>query len=55
MIPLGDVSSALCYSANGSEVDTMIINGQTVMENRTLTLVDEEEIIYNAKRFAKEV
>lgn len=55
MIPLGDVSSALCYSANGSEVDTMIIDGQTVMENRTLTLVDEEEIIYNAKRFAKEV
>ena len=30
------------YSANGSEVDTVIINGQITMENRKILTMDEE-------------
>ena len=32
-IPDNDLVSALCYSANGSETDTVIVGGRIVMEN----------------------
>jgi len=39
--PKNNLIAGLCYSANGSEVDTVIINGQITMENRKLTTIDE--------------
>jgi 5-methylthioadenosine/S-adenosylhomocysteine deaminase len=50
MYPMNNPLSALCYSANGSEVDTMIINGNVVMENRILTGIDEEEVYYHVEK-----
>lgn len=36
--------SALIYSMNGAEVDSVIIGGRPVMENRKFTNIDEEEV-----------
>ncbi|SHJ43368.1 amidohydrolase [Parasporobacterium paucivorans] len=47
MRPKRNLISALSYSANGSEVDTVIINGRIIMENRELLTIDEEQVYYN--------
>ncbi|MDG6995669.1 MAG: amidohydrolase family protein [Nitrososphaerota archaeon] len=43
--PCLDVLNNLVYSATGDSVETVIIDGRIVMENRKLTTVDEEKII----------
>lgn len=40
--------SNLVYSANGSNVDTTIVNGEILMENRKLINLDEDSIYKNA-------
>ena len=42
--PKNNLVSALVYSANGSEVDTVIIDGNIVMENKKMTMIDENEV-----------
>jgi 5-methylthioadenosine/S-adenosylhomocysteine deaminase len=42
--------SHLVFAANGSCVDTTIIDGKVVMEGRRLTTVDEEAVLRNANR-----
>ncbi len=42
LTPRNNLIAGLSYSANGSEVDTMIINGQVTMENRKLLTMDEK-------------
>lgn len=49
------VSSNIIYSANGSNVDTTICNGKILMENRKLTVLDEQEIYAKAKQAIKEL
>ena len=49
------VSSNIIYSANGSNVDTTICNGKILMENRKLTVLDEQEIYEKAKQAIKEL
>ena len=49
------LSSNVIYSANGSNVDTTICNGKILMENRKLTVLDEEEIFAKAKQAIKEL
>ncbi len=44
--PINNLLSGLCYSANGSEVDTVIINGRITMEGRRILTMDEE-LVYN--------
>ena len=46
MQPVNNPVAALSYSANGSEVDTVIINGEPVMEGRKLLTIDED-LIYS--------
>jgi 5-methylthioadenosine/S-adenosylhomocysteine deaminase len=40
--------SHLVFAANGSCVDTTIIDGKIVMEDRRLTMVDEQKILREA-------
>lgn len=47
--PRNNLLSALAYSANGTETDTVIIDGQIVLEHGKLTLADEEEIYAKAQ------
>jgi 5-methylthioadenosine/S-adenosylhomocysteine deaminase len=43
-VPQNDLVSALCYSANGSEVKTVLVNGEVVMEDRKILTFDEKEV-----------
>ena len=43
-VPRNDLVSALCYSANGSEVKTVLVNGQVVMEDGRILTFDEKEV-----------
>jgi 5-methylthioadenosine/S-adenosylhomocysteine deaminase len=53
LVPMYDIYSHLVYAVNGSDVETAIVNGQVVMENRKMLTVDETEIVERAKAFAK--
>lgn len=54
MYPMHNVANALCYSATGTEVETVIIGGEVVMEDRRMTKIDEEEVYANIARIAKD-
>ncbi len=45
LLPDYNIISNLVYSARGSDVETVIINGQIVMENRKIKNVDESKIL----------
>jgi cytosine/adenosine deaminase-related metal-dependent hydrolase len=41
--PLHNVASVLVYQANGSEVETVVVDGRVLMENRQLAYLDHEQ------------
>lgn len=53
--PGADVVSALVYSSQPSDVDTVIIDGQLVMRDRKLMTIDEAETVKTANTEAKEL
>lgn len=54
LVPHHHIPSLLAYSANGSDVDTTIVNGKILMKNRKLLTIDEREVIREAhKRVAR--
>ncbi|MEL7566132.1 MAG: amidohydrolase [Dehalobacterium sp.] len=55
LYPHNDICALLAYSAQGGDVDTTIINGEIVMENRRLLTVDEKEILKQAEICARRV
>lgn len=44
LTPRNNLIAGLSYSANGSEVDTVIVNGQVTMENRKILTMDEKQV-----------
>ena len=44
LTPRNNLIAALCYSANGSEVDTVIIDGKITMKDRQVLTFDEKEV-----------
>lgn len=54
LYPMHDMANALCYSANGTEVETVLIDGEIVMEQGKMTLIDEEEVYANVARIARD-
>ncbi len=44
LTPRNNLLAGLSYSANGSEVDTVIINGQITMENHRILTMDEKTV-----------
>ena len=42
LTPRNNLIAGLSYSANGSEVETVIIDGKITMENRKILTMDEE-------------
>ncbi len=50
LTPLNNPVAALAYSANGSEVDTVIIDGTVVLRHRVLTTIDEERVRFEVAR-----
>jgi 5-methylthioadenosine/S-adenosylhomocysteine deaminase len=51
--PEGDPVTHLIYSASGSSVSTVIINGKLVMRDRKLMTIDEEELRKSIDKVAK--
>ena len=49
-MPRNNIVSSLTYSANGSEVETVIVRGEIVMENRRFTRIDEEWVRSEVRR-----
>ena len=45
MIPNNDIISNLVYNTEGRNVDTTIVNGEILMENRKFKFIDTEKII----------
>jgi 5-methylthioadenosine/S-adenosylhomocysteine deaminase len=43
-LPSHDVVSNMVFAMNSSEVDTMIVNGRIIMQNKLITSFDEEKI-----------
>jgi len=46
--PVHDPVASLVYCANGSDVETMMVDGKIVMENRKVLTMDEKEVIEKA-------
>ena len=53
--PATDVVSALVYSSEADDVDTVIIDGRLVMRDRKLLSIDEDETIATAKSEAQKL
>jgi len=53
--PVHNLVSHLVYSATGSDVRDVIIDGKVVMKNRKLLTLDEEEILAKAGEWGKKI
>ncbi len=54
MIPQNNLIASLCYSANGSEVESVMIGGKWVMQDRRFPGIDEERVRYEVEQLAAE-
>lgn len=48
--PMNDVISQIAFCENGSNVDTVIVNGEVVVQGGRLTQLDEEEVLRLAEQ-----
>jgi 5-methylthioadenosine/S-adenosylhomocysteine deaminase len=55
MTPCYDIVAKLTWVAENSDVDTIIIDGKVVMENREVKTMDEEEVLKTAARVSDEI
>ena len=55
LVPLLNTVSNIVYSATGSDVDTVIINGKLIMQHRRVLTVDEEGILREAQSRAQTI
>ena len=53
--PIRNIVPNLVYSADGSEVDTVIVNGRILAEGHRLLHIDLDSLIRQANRKAKEI
>ncbi len=52
LTPLYSEYSHLVYAASGADVDTVIINGKVVMEDRKLLTINENEVMNEVRKIA---
>lgn len=55
LTPMYDEYSHLVYAVNGADVDTVLINGRVVMQNRKLLTIDEDEAMMRVRKIADRV
>jgi len=55
LTPTHDFFANIIYSARGSDVDTVIVDGNVLMENRVVKTLNEEEIIEKAQETALDI
>ena len=55
MVPLYNPFSSLVYSANGSDVRDVVVNGRILMKDRAFMTLDPEEIMANARKISGKI
>ncbi|MDD4357715.1 MAG: amidohydrolase family protein, partial [Smithellaceae bacterium] len=55
LTPIYNEYSHLVYAAGGADVDTVIINGRVVMENRHLLTINESDVMNEVREIAVKV
>ena len=55
LYPVNDPISAVVYSAQAADVDTVIVDGNILMENRELKTIDEELVKYKVQEIAGKI
>jgi 5-methylthioadenosine/S-adenosylhomocysteine deaminase len=55
MTPLNDPVAALAYSTNGSEVETVMVGGRILMENREFLTIDAEKVTAQTKKISERI
>lgn len=55
IVPVNDYIAALAYCVQGSDVDTVIVDGNILMENRELKTIDEEKAKSKVKEISKRI
>jgi 5-methylthioadenosine/S-adenosylhomocysteine deaminase len=53
--PKNNDISAIIYSAQASDVDTVIVDGKIIMQNRIFKSIDEEKIKFEVDRLSKKL
>lgn len=52
LIPLHSIYANIVYSAHASDVDTVIVDGKILMENRHVKTLDEQAVMERAEKTA---
>nr|HPL32428.1 amidohydrolase family protein [Smithellaceae bacterium] len=52
LTPLYNAYSHMVYAAGGADVDTVVINGKVVMENRRLLTIAEADVMNEVRKIA---
>lgn len=55
LYPINDICSNLVYSATGQDVDTVIIDGKIIMQNRHLLNIDEQQVRNEIQKIQKNI
>jgi 5-methylthioadenosine/S-adenosylhomocysteine deaminase len=55
MQPVNNPLAAIAYSANGSEVETVIVGGKILMENREFANVDSARVAYEVNKICERI
>ncbi len=53
LYPENDLCTNLVYSANGADVDTVIVDGKVIMQNRKLLHINEKQVKKNIAKVVK--
>ena len=51
--PWNDVLSSLAYAANGSEVESVMVEGRFLMKNREYTTIDRDRVLFEVDKTCK--
>lgn len=55
MQPLNDPIAALCYSASGAEVETVLVDGKILLDNRQYTTIDKDKVLFQVNRICERI
>ena len=53
LCPENDICTNIVYSANGADVDSVMIDGKMIMQNRKMRNINEREAMKQVKRIAR--
>ena len=55
LLPIYDIYSHITYSMHPSDIETVLVNGKVVVDNRILKTMDEEEIMSRAREWQAKI